>query len=82
MKDKHTYSEKMARNGRTKDICKGTFICIQTLLGLLSKRQIYLGTFSEFCGILRIYELCQSRFLMSAIKHEIIEINPSILMTE
>ena len=31
MKDIHTYGEKMARNGRTKDIYKGTFICIQTL---------------------------------------------------
>ncbi len=32
MKDIHTYREKMARNGRTKDIYKGTFVCIQTLL--------------------------------------------------
>ena len=32
MKDIHTYGEKMARNGRTKDIYKGTFVCIQTLL--------------------------------------------------
>ena len=31
MKDEHTYGEKMARNGRTKDIYKGTFVCIQTL---------------------------------------------------
>ena len=27
----HTYGKKMARNGRTKDIYKGTFICMQTL---------------------------------------------------
>ena len=32
MKDIHTYGKKMARNGRTKDIYKGTFICIQTLV--------------------------------------------------
>ena len=32
VKDIHTYGKKMARNGRTKDIYKGTFICIQTLL--------------------------------------------------
>ena len=31
MKDKHTYGKKMTRNGRTKDIYKGTFVCIQTL---------------------------------------------------
>ena len=34
VKDIHTYGEKMARNGRTKDIYKGTFICIQTLPSL------------------------------------------------
>ena len=28
----HTYDKKIARNGRTQDIYKGTFICIQTLL--------------------------------------------------
>ena len=33
VKDYHTYGKKMARNGRTKDIYKGTFICIQTLFG-------------------------------------------------
>jgi hypothetical protein len=27
----NTYGKKMARNGRTKDIYKGTFVCIQTL---------------------------------------------------
>ena len=31
MKDRHTYGKKMTRNGRTKDIYKGTFVCIQTL---------------------------------------------------
>ena len=31
MKDEHTYGEKMARNGRTKVIYKGTFVSIQTL---------------------------------------------------
>ena len=31
MKDSHTYGQKMARNGRTKVIYKGTFISIQTL---------------------------------------------------
>ena len=31
MKDIHTYGKEMARNGRTKDIYKGTFVCIQTL---------------------------------------------------
>ena len=31
MKDTHTYGKKMARNGRTKVIYKGTFICKQTL---------------------------------------------------
>ena len=33
VKDIHTYGKKMARNGRTKDIYKGTFVCIQTLFG-------------------------------------------------
>ena len=32
MKDIHTYGKEMARNGRTKDIYKGTFVCIQTLV--------------------------------------------------
>jgi hypothetical protein len=32
VKDIHTYGEKMARNGHTKDIYKGTFVCIQTLI--------------------------------------------------
>ena len=31
MKDEHTYGEKMARNGRTKVIYKGTFISNQSL---------------------------------------------------
>ena len=31
MKDEHTYGKKMARNGRTKVIYKGTFVSIQTL---------------------------------------------------
>ena len=31
MKDKHTHSEKMARNGRTKVIYKGTFISDRSL---------------------------------------------------
>ena len=31
MKDIHTYGKEMARNGRTKDIYKWTFVCIQTL---------------------------------------------------
>ena len=31
MKDTHSYGKKMARNGRTKVIYKGRFICIQTL---------------------------------------------------
>ena len=31
----HTYGKKMARDGRTKDIYKGTFICIQTLINVL-----------------------------------------------
>ena len=33
MEDKHTYGKKMARKGQTKVIYKGTFVCIQTLLG-------------------------------------------------
>ena len=32
MKDEHTYGKKMARNGRTMVIYKGTFISIQTLI--------------------------------------------------
>ena len=32
MNDKHTYGKKMARKGRTKVICKGTFISKQSLL--------------------------------------------------
>ena len=32
VKDKHTYVEKMARNGCTKVIYKGTFVSIQTLV--------------------------------------------------
>ena len=32
MKDEHTYGKKMARNGRTKVIYKGTFVSIQSLL--------------------------------------------------
>ena len=35
MKDINTYGEKMARNGPTKDIYKGTFICIQTLCNFI-----------------------------------------------
>ena len=31
MKDEHTYGERMARNGCTKVIYKGTFVSIQTL---------------------------------------------------
>ena len=31
MKDEHNYGKKMARNGRTKVIYKGTFVSIQTL---------------------------------------------------
>ena len=31
VKDDYTYGKKMARKGRTKDIYKGTFVCIQTL---------------------------------------------------
>ena len=31
-------AKKMARNGRTKDIYKGTFVCIQTLGILLHKQ--------------------------------------------
>ena len=31
MKDEHTYGKKMARNGRTKVIYKGTFVSIQSL---------------------------------------------------
>ena len=38
MKDEHTYGTKMARKGRTKVMYKGTFICIQTLLGKTSCR--------------------------------------------
>ena len=37
VKDKHTFGKKMARNSRTKDIYKGTFICIQTLVGFFEK---------------------------------------------
>ena len=33
VKDIHTYGNKMARNGRTKDIYIETFFCIQTLYG-------------------------------------------------
>ena len=36
----HTYGKKMARNGRTKDIYKGTFICIQTLGGQCQRRGV------------------------------------------
>ena len=32
MKDKHTYGKKMARQGRTKVIYKGTFVSKQSLL--------------------------------------------------
>ena len=35
----HTYGEKMARNGRTKDIYKGTFICIQTLSSIIQEQE-------------------------------------------
>ena len=31
MKDEHTYGKKMARNGLTKVIYKGTFVSIQSL---------------------------------------------------
>ena len=37
MKDEHTYCKKMARQGRKKVICKGTFISIQTLYWFLAK---------------------------------------------
>ena len=57
MKDTDTYGEKMARNGRTKDIYKGTFICIQTLFDWQYIGQIIGGDFAKFCGLLRIYEL-------------------------
>ena len=38
MNDTDTYGEKMARNGRTKDIYKGTFICIQTLCTVVKSK--------------------------------------------
>ena len=41
MKDIHTYGKKIARNSRTKDIYKGTFICIQTLeIEMMPRNQI------------------------------------------
>ena len=35
VKDNHTFVKKMARKGRTKDIFKGTFICMQTLCDVI-----------------------------------------------
>ena len=37
MEDKHTNGKKMARNGRTKVIYKGTFVSIQTLPTVIHK---------------------------------------------
>ena len=61
MKDEHTYGEKMARNGRTKVIYKGTFVSIQTLLWYLK-----LNCFSSFFG--RI-EDTKNTFLFSPVKN-------------
>ena len=44
MKDDHTYDKKRARKGHTKDIYKGTFICIQTL--------------SRLCGLMALAIAC------------------------
>ena len=45
----HTYGQKMARNGRTKDIYKGPFICIQTLVE-------YILNYADFETLLTFHE--------------------------
>ena len=69
MKDNHTYREKMARNGRTKDIYKGTFICIQTLFQIsvpetaILCNEIYKTTLSWVCWTLdHCPHMCRFRF--------------------
>ena len=56
MKDIHTYGKKMARNGRTRDIYKGTFICIQTLLQNSCKKtrhKIFMNKVSKY-----VFHMC------------------------
>ena len=48
MKDEHTYCKKMARQGRKKVICKGTFISIQTLRLGRSKNLIIKNPINRF----------------------------------
>ena len=50
MKDEHNYGEKMARNGGTKVIYKGTFISDRSLIGLIAHLVDVLGTFSPISG--------------------------------
>ena len=47
MKDEHTYGKKMARNGCTWVIYKGTFVSIQTLVHEIYIRQVCLDSFFE-----------------------------------
>ena len=81
MKDEHTYGEKMAGNGHTKVIYKGTFVSIQSLCmqkgyieGEKNDKKVFLDILKHL--VIRWFPLQQKRTMQ-----DLILVQPRKLMT-